>query len=83
MSVTSLLSFSRNLEANKRGQTGSGYKTLSMLFLWVSLRTGSSCKTWPLLVLLTEKEEHEEDPGGGWSLVDLPFHKGLPVDMPL
>ena len=53
-----------------------------MLFLWVSLRTGSSCKTWPLLVLSTKKEDIEEDPCGGWSLVDFPFHQGLPADVP-
>ena len=53
-----------------------------MLFLWVSLKTGSCCKTWPFLVLLTKKEDPEEDPCGGWSLGDLPFHQGLPTDVP-
>ena len=52
-----------------------------MLFLWVSPKTGSCCKTWPFLVLLTEKEDPEEDPCGGWSLGDLPFHQGLPADV--
>ena len=62
-------------------ETSSGYKTLSLLFLWVSLKTGSCCKTWPFPVLSTEKEDPEEDPCGGWSLGNLPFHRGLPADV--
>ena len=53
-----------------------------MLFLGVSLKTGSCCKTWPFLVLLTEKEDPEEDPCGGWPFGDLPFHQGLLAGMP-
>ena len=52
-----------------------------MLFLWISLKTGSCCKTWPFLVLSTEKEDPEEDPCGGWSLGNLLFHRGLPADV--
>ena len=60
----------------------SGYKTPPMLFLWVSLKTSSCCKTWPFLVLSTKKEDPEEDPCDGWSVRDLPFHRGLLMDMP-
>ena len=52
-----------------------------MLFLWVSLKSGSCCKTWSFIALWTEKEDPEEDPCGGWSLRDLPFHRGLLVDV--
>ena len=30
---------------------------------------------------MTKKEDPEEDPCGGWSLGDLPFHRGLPTDV--
>ena len=78
LSVTFLQkSGSKQERPTLENKTGSGYKTLSMLFLWVSLKTSSCCKTWPFLVLWTKKEDPEEDPCGGWSLGDLPFHQGL------
>ena len=83
LSVTFLQkSGSKQERPTLENETSLGYKALPMLFLWVSLKTGSCCKTWPFLVLLTKKEDPEEDPCGGWSLGDLPFHQGLPTDVP-
>ena len=83
LSVTFLQkSGSKQERPTLENETGSGYKTLPMLFLWVSLKTSSCCKTWPFLVLSAEKEDPEEDPCDGWPFRDLPFYQGLLVGVP-